>query len=172
MALVTRKLRKRTSKQLKRIRAAVQAGKWKKVEWLIVEWLRSLDAKRLAVRLAYRKMPKHCRPARSKLDAIAKELDPWKGSDEVGYVAKQAKEHKPNEYRLTVDFGIENRALQYLLLLVLREVVDRHPDQYGTRGGPPVAIKRVVKAMSEGYLWAIEFDIKDFLSFDGKRQST
>jgi hypothetical protein len=72
------------------------------------------------------------------------------------------------DYRLTIDFGIENRALQYLLLLVLREVVELHPDQYGNRGGVHPAIKRVVEAMSEGYLWATEFDIKDFFaSFEG-----
>jgi hypothetical protein len=155
---------------LKRIRAARQAGKSKKVRWLVEEWLRSYQAKRLAVRLAYRKMPKHCRPDKSELDAIAKALDPWKGSGEVAYVGKQAKEHKPNEYRLTIDFGIENRALQYLLLIVLREAMELHPDQYGNRGGVHRAIKRVVEAMNAGHLWATEFDIKNcFSSFDGKK---
>jgi hypothetical protein len=170
MSIVTPKHRKQTDKLLKRIRAAVQAGKWKKADWLIVEWLRSPEAKRLAGRLAYRAMPAHCRPKRSEVDSIAVGLDPWKGSDEVAYVAKRAKEHKPNDYRLTIDFGIENRALQYLVLLVLREVMELHPDQYGNRGGVHLAIKRVVEAMNEGYLWAVEFDIKDFFSsFDGNK---
>jgi hypothetical protein len=169
MSIVTPKHRKQPGKLLKRIRAAVQAGKWKKAEWLVLEWLRSFEAKRLAGRLAYRAMPAHRRPNRSEVDGMAVGLDPWKGSDEVAYVAKQAKEHKPDDYRLTMDFGFENRSLQYLLLLVLREVMELHPDQYGNRGVHP-AIKRVVEAMSEGYLWATEFDIKDFFaSFDGKK---
>jgi hypothetical protein len=47
MAIVTRKHRRQPSKLLKRMRAAVQAGKWKKANWLVVEWLRSPEAKRL-----------------------------------------------------------------------------------------------------------------------------
>ena len=170
MIIVTRKMGKQPGKQLKRIRAAVQVGKWKKVRWLVVELLRSPEAKRLATRLAYRAMPRHSRPDKSELDQIPKHLDAWEGSSEVGYVGRQPKEHKPNEHRLTINFGIENRALQYLLLLVLREVVELHPDQYGNRGGVHPAIKRVVEAMNEGYLWAVEFDIKDFFSsFDGNK---
>jgi hypothetical protein len=176
MAMVTRKHRKQPSKHLKRIRAAVQAGKWKKANWLVVEWLRSFEAKRLAVRLACRKMKFHRRPDKSELDAIAEHLDPWKGSGEVAYVAKQAKEHKPDDYRLTIDFGIENRALQYLVLVPLRELVELHPSQYqtnpyGPRGTHP-AIEQVKKALSEGYVWAIEYDIKEcFPSFNGKELS-
>jgi hypothetical protein len=59
MAIVTQKHRKRPGKLLKRIRAAVQAGKRKKANWLVVEWLRSPEAKRLAGRWAYRAMPAH-----------------------------------------------------------------------------------------------------------------
>ena len=176
MSIVTPKHRKQPSKLLKRIRAAVQAGKWKKVNWLVVEWLRSPEAKRLAVRLARRKMKLHCPPHKSESDVIAEHLDPWKGSDEVAYVAKRAKEHKPHDYRLTINFGIENRALQYLVLLVLRELVELHPSQYqtnpyGPRGTHP-AIEQVKKALGEGYLWAIEYDIKDcYPSFNGKELS-
>jgi hypothetical protein len=52
MAIVTQEHCQQPGKLLKRIRAAIQAGKSKKAEWLIVEWLRSFGAKRLAVRLA------------------------------------------------------------------------------------------------------------------------
>ena len=176
MAIVTQKHRKRPGKLLKRIRAAVQAGKWKKARRLSEDWLRSLEAKRLSVRLSYRKMRAHQRPKKSELDAIAEHLDPWKGSNEVAYVAKRAKEHKPHNYRLTIDFGIKNRALQYLVLLVLRELVGLHPSQYqtnpyGPRGTHP-AIEQVKKALSEGYVRAIEYDIKDcYPSFNGKELS-
>ena len=173
MPIVTQKHRKRPSKQLKRIRAAVQAGKWKKVNWLVEQWLRSLEAKRLATRLAYRKMKPHCRPDKSELDAIAARIDPWKGSNEDVFVVNIPKENNPDDVRQTMAFGIENRALQYLVLLVLRELVELHPGQYQTnpRGpcGTHPAIERVRKALSEGYVWAIEHDIKDWYpSFNGK----
>jgi hypothetical protein len=76
------KHRRRPSKLLKRIRAAVQAGKPKKAKSFAEEFLRSFDAKRLAVRLAYRAMSPHRRPKKSGLDAIARNLDPWSGWDE------------------------------------------------------------------------------------------
>ena len=172
MAIVTQKHGKRPGKQLKRIRAAVQAGKWKKVNWLVVEWLRSFEAKRLAVRMAYKKMKAH-RPDKSELDAIAARLDPWKGSNEDVFVVNIPKENNPDDVRQTMAFGIENRALQYLVLLVVRELVELHPSQYqtnpyGPRGTHP-AIEQVKKALSEGYVWAIEYDIKDcYPSFNGK----
>ena len=176
MPIVTQKHRKRPGKLLKRIRAAVQAGKWKKVNWLVVEWLRSFEAKRLAVRLAYRKMKPHRRPKKSEWDAIAFALDPWKGSNEDVFVVNIPKENNPHDVRQTMAFGIEHRALQHLVLLVLRELVELHPSQYqtnpyGPRGTHP-AIERVKNALSEGYVWAIEYDIKDcYPSFNGKELS-
>ena len=175
MSIVTPKHRKRPSKLLKRIRAAVQVGKWKKVNSLVVEWLRSFEAKRLAVRLACRKM-KDCRPDKSELDAIAARLDPWKGSNEEVFVVHIPKENNPDDVRQTMAFGIENRALQHLVLRVLRELVELHPSQfqtnpYGPRGTHP-AIEHVKKALTEGYVWAIEHDIKDcYPSFNGKELS-
>jgi Reverse transcriptase (RNA-dependent DNA polymerase) len=80
----------------------------------------------------------------------------------------QAKKDQPDDYRLTMGFGIRNRALLYLLLLPLREAVTLHPNQYGSRGQYK-AIHHVTAALSGGYFWAIEIDIKDFYpSFDGK----
>jgi hypothetical protein len=176
MSIVTPKHRKQSGKLLKRIRAAVQAGKWKKANWLILEWLRSPEAKRLAVRLARRNMKVHCRPHKSELDAIAEHLDPWKGSNEDVFVVNIPKENNPDDVRQTMAFGIENRSLQHLVLLVLRELVELHPSQYqtnpyGPRGTHP-AIERVKKALSDGYVWAIEYDIKDcYPSFNGKELS-
>jgi hypothetical protein len=168
LAIVTKKDRKKPSKLLKRIRGAAEAGKYKKADWLIIEWLRSLGAKRLAVRLACRQMPPHQRPDKSELDAIAADLDPFAGTNEPVFVKMQAKEDQPDDYRLTMDFGIRNRALQYLLLLPLREAVRLHPNQYGLKGQHK-AIQHVTAAMSDGHRWAVEIDIKDFYpSFNGK----
>src|SRR5262245_45841427 len=114
MPFVTTKHRKRPRKLLKRIRAAVQSGKWKKVNWLVVEWLRSYEAKRLAVRLACRAMRPHNRPDKSELDAFAKALDAWEGTKEEVAVDIRRKKNDPHDFRQTMTFGIENRALQYL----------------------------------------------------------
>jgi hypothetical protein len=71
-------------------------------------------------------------------------------------------------YRLPMDFGIENRSLQYLLVPLLEATADLHPEQYLTRGGVPAAIDRVKELMLDGYVWTIESDITDcFPSFEG-----
>ena len=99
-----------------------------------------------------------------------------KGSNEDVFVVNIPKENNPDDVRQTMAFGIDNRALQYLVLLVLRELVELHPSQYqtnpyGPRGTHP-AIEQVKKALSEGYVWAIEYDIKDcYPSFNGKELS-
>ena len=149
----------------------MDTGNKAKARRLALIWLRSFEAKRLCVRLACWKMKLHLRPKPSELDVIAGRLDPWRGTGEAVYVNRRSKEHQPDDYRHVMSFGIENRSLQYLLLLVLRELMPLHPAHYGTRGhGTHEAIETVLKAISEGYLWVIEFDIKEcFPSFDWKR---
>jgi hypothetical protein len=69
-----------------------------------------------------------------------------------------------------MEFGIENRALQYLVRPPLEILADIVPFQYTLKGGTKAAIEHVVKAMSEGPVWAIELDVKDcYPSFDGKK---
>lgn len=157
------------SKLRRRIRTAVEAGKTKKARWLVEEFLRAHAAKRLAVRLASRKLKKHLRPGASERDAIARTLDPWKGSEEPVFVDRQVKEHKPDDYRLVMNFGIEHRALQQLVVLALSKVHPLHPNQYALRGNLE-AVKAAVKAMSLGPMWAIEVDIKDcYPSVNGEK---
>ena len=171
MAIVAQKHRKKPGKLLKRIRAAMESGNKAKARRLTLIWLRSFEAKRLCVRLACRKMKLHLRPKNSERDVIAGRLDPWRGTGEAVYVNRRSKEHQPDDYRHVMSFGIENRSLQYLLLLVLRELMPLHPSQYGTRGhGTHEAIETVLKAINEGYRWVIEYDIEEFFpSFDWKR---
>jgi len=69
-----------------------------------------------------------------------------------------------------MDFGVENWALQYLVKHVLEAVVHLHPRQYATRGGVKAAVKEVASALSNGFVWAVEIDVKDcFMSFYGKK---
>jgi hypothetical protein len=67
-----------------------------------------------------------------------------------------------------MDFGPENRALQHLVLRLLRAIADLHPHQFGTgNGGMHAAITHVAQAMKDGHLWAVEIDIENcFPSFD------
>ena len=69
-------------KMLDRIRAAHDAGKRKKTEYLIQQYLQSRDAKEVAVLQAWRKLKPHRRPSVKKLPVIAERLNAWEGTDE------------------------------------------------------------------------------------------
>ena len=168
MPALSRIDQKRLRVLLRPIREASRAGKWKKADWQTVHFLRSFEAKQLAVRLAYKAMPPLARPNAGELDAFAADMDPWRGSVEAVFVNIQRKLNDPDDFRHVMIFGIENRALQYLLVLALRARAELHPSQHGLRGTHE-AIKVVRRAMSDGYVWATEHDIKDFYpSINGK----
>jgi hypothetical protein len=118
---------------LHRARAAHEAGEPKLFRRWTIQYLQSADAKALATMSAYRAMPYRRRPSPKKLPAIVASLKPWAGTNEAAIVCMKK---KPNGYyRLFMDFGIENRALQYLLLPLLKIGADLHPHQSATRGG-------------------------------------
>jgi hypothetical protein len=155
---------------LGKVRVAIETGKRKKADYWTRRYLNSGAAKRMAVNEAYRSIKPHRRPDKSILLSIAQKIDPWQGTTEDVIVHLKPKKSNPNDYRPIMDFGIENRALQHLVFPVLRELVQLHPRQYGTRGGTHAAIKQAVAALSSGFVWAVEVDIKDcYKSFDGKK---
>jgi Reverse transcriptase (RNA-dependent DNA polymerase) len=133
---------------------------------LIVEYLRSMDARVVAVDEAYHALKPARRPAKKMLMSIAEAIRPYQSSDEPVIVNMKT---KPNgSYRLVMDFDIQQRARQYLVASVLKRVADLHPDQYATRGGVPAAIDRVATLLMEGYEWTTETDIENcFPSFTG-----
>jgi len=93
------------------------------------------------------------------------------GSDEE--VVVRTKKKGEDDYRLLLDFGIINRALQYLVERLLATTADLHPEQYLTRGGVPAAIKRVASLMLDGYEWAVETDIVNcYPSFSAENMHT
>jgi hypothetical protein len=124
----------------------------------------------MAVRRAYEEMPAHRRPDQADLPAIAARIDPWRGTNEIVRVYRKRKSSKPGDYRLIMIFGIENRALQYLVLSLLEKVVEPHPRQYLLRGGVQAAVHDVANEMAKGPVYAYELDVKDcYPSFDGKK---
>jgi hypothetical protein len=110
------------------------------------------------------------RPPKKQLPSIAAGLNAFKGTPEEVSLIFTRKRSNPNEFRLTLDFGIENRALQYLVLSVLYVIANLHARQFGVRGGVPAAISHARDAMKAGFVCATEIDIQRcFQSFDGDR---
>jgi hypothetical protein len=150
-----------TKKLLTRIRAAHLAGKGSREKRHIALFLNSYEARHTAVVRAAKKFRKSKRPDAATIKAIAQKIDPWKGTQEPVAVSFKKKKSNPEKRRITMNFGIENCAFQYLILMVLEKTADLHPHQYATKGGVHPAIMQVAKAMSDGNLHAVELDIKD-----------
>src|SRR6266704_2654196 len=153
---------------LTRIQRAHRAGERRQLRYLIQQFLTSFDARLTATRLASSKMRWNRRPKKHQLRSIAENLNAYQGTREEVRLILIRK--GPGKFRPTLDFGIENRALQYLVLSVLYAIAELHPRQFATRGGVPAAIAHVAKAIKAGNLRAREIDIKDFYqSFDGTK---
>jgi hypothetical protein len=135
------------------------------LRFLIQQHVTSFDARLAATRLAASKMRWYRRPEETELKTIAERLNAFQGTQEevrLRLIRKGA-----NTFRPTLDFGIEHRALQHLVLSVLYAIAELHPRQFATRGGVPGAMAQVMNAMKAGYVHAREIDIKDFYaSFD------
>jgi hypothetical protein len=158
-----------TKKMLKRIHAAHLEGNTRLRRHLIELFLNSFEARLTAVSWAAKRFPKGERPDGATIRAIAQKLDPWKGTTEAVAVSFKKKPNS-DKRRTVMSFGIENRALQYLILMVLEQTADLHPHQYATRGGVHAAIMQVAKALIDGYIYAVELDIKDcYPSFQGDK---
>jgi hypothetical protein len=169
LGIETAKAEQHVRKMLRRIRNAHQTGRQRDADHLVQEYLRSNDARYIALIQASAKLKEHRRPNAGLLPCIAQRLNPWAGTREKVIFMPQQKEGKPNEYRPILDFGIENRALQYLVRSVLDVRADLHPNQYVLKGVHQ-AIGRVAELLVQGDHWAIETDIKDcYPSFDGEK---
>jgi hypothetical protein len=155
---------------LSHIRSAHRAGKTKRAEQLGRQYLNSFDAKLMAAHRAYEQLPAHLRPDKAELPLIAQRIDPWKGTNEEVRVHVKQKSSDPSDYRPIMNFGIENRALQYLVLRLLEALFEPHPWQYLFKKGVILAVSQVAKAMADGPVYAYELDITNcYQSFDGKK---
>jgi reverse transcriptase-like protein len=158
------------AKLLTRIRDAKELGQVKKLRHWTGVYLNSFDAKLAAVQKANRRRKLSDRLDAATVRSIADGLDAWTGTAEPVLVHRKPKTSNPGSYRTYMAFGIENRALQYLVLPLLEQVACIAPYQYTVTGGLHAAIKHVVKAMSTGPVWAVEVDVVDcYPSFDGKK---
>jgi hypothetical protein len=152
---------------LRRLREADSAQKGRRADHLARLYLTSLDAKYLATLQANKALPMSRRKHAAELPAIAKSLNPWAGSEERVKLIPKFKDD--GNVRLLMSFGIEHRALQYLVLPILRARADVHPAQYASVGVHS-AVRRAAELLAEGHTWAIESDIQNcFQSFDGEQ---
>lgn len=160
-------LPERTLRLLKRIHLAHSMGKRKKQDYLSKDYLNTDEAKSVATQLAYRALRRGEKRTPDELKTIARSLDAWKGTTEAVEVRFK---RKPNgDYRPIMEFGIENRALQYLILPILRVFAQLQSCQYGMRGNH-AAITRVKSLLTEGYVWGTQTDISEcFPSFEMER---
>jgi len=158
-------------KVLKRIRVAHELGRHKERRHWTLAYLNSFHARLAAVQRANRRRKLNDRLDTATVRAIAAGLDAWSGTDEPVLVHRKLKTSTPDSFRTYMAFGIENKALQYLVLRLLEQVAVVSPCQYSVMGGGThAAIKHLVKAMNTGPLWAVEVDVVDcYPSFDGKK---
>jgi len=157
---------KRAMKMTEAIATAHRAKKPKLVRQLVGRYLKSYDAKRVAVRKAYKALR---RPGpKANVNALAAKLLPWEPSNEPARLFLKKKGTTGN-YRTILDFELENRARQHLVKDAIAPTVDLHPRQYGTIG-VHAAIKSVAESMAQGYVWGFEIDISNcFPSFEEER---
>jgi hypothetical protein len=158
---------------LQRVRVANEHGKVKELRYWAGAYLNSIDAKLAAVQTANRRRKYSDRFDAVTVQKIAAGLDAWKGTVEAVLVYLEKKDSTPVSFRTYMAFGIENKALQYLVLRLLEQVADIAPYQYTVKGGTHAAIKHVANVMSTGPVWAVEIDVIDcYSSVDGKKLRT
>ncbi|WP_428394418.1 hypothetical protein [Lichenicoccus sp.] len=146
-------------KLLQRIRTAHEAGKPKEVNHLARLYLKSFEARRIAVTEACSHLSERRRPSADRCHRYAEGLNAWAGTTEKVIVRAQEKPGKPGHYRTIMDFGIENRSLQLHVLRLLRVLANPRPSQFMMRGGVHAAITRASQALQGGHIWAMETDL-------------
>ncbi|HZM90085.1 MAG TPA: hypothetical protein VFF31_26435 [Blastocatellia bacterium] len=105
------KARDHVSSMLEGIRAAHLAGRRKRVAYLSNLYLNSYHARLAATEMARRAMKPNRSLPKTLVPSIASSLDPWQGSTEEVRVSLIPKGHDRDERRVTMDFGVKNRAL-------------------------------------------------------------
>jgi len=137
------------NKILAKVKKAHHHGKIKDADHATRSFLTSFDAKFVAATIAADKLEKSGarRPTKKEIEKIARNLNAWSGTNEEVRVFLIPKNGDENDFRPIMSFGIENRALQYLLRQVLEARSKLQPNQFLTSGGTPAAVKAVLEAI-------------------------
>ncbi len=157
---VYNKAQKQETKLFLKIKAVHTSGNIKRAKYFTNTYFNSWAAKYVAAVKAYKNMPRHHKIADMDVGKIADLIDAFRGTDEP--VTLHLKEKKSgNGERQIMDFGIKNRALQYLALSVLEAQAVLSPMQFGTKGGVNAAAKVVLKNLDDGYVYTTEIDVSN-----------
>ena len=163
--------KKHVEKIQRRIERARQLGHTRQARRLTKLLLRSYDCRLVATVDANRCFKRDRRQPDDELPRIAASLHPWKGSDEP--VTVDIKPKRPRGWRPIMRFGLQHKALQTQLQMVLEPHFDPDPSQYGVSKGKgrEKACARVLEIIrKEEYKWVVSTDIRDcFLSFDAEK---
>lgn len=164
------RLKKQEQRLFQGVQKAHRSGKRKLAAYKLQQYLTAYAPRRIAVEKAYKKMKPGLRPQKDLLPKIAQELNAYQGTEEIVKVTWQPKKSNPYDYRAIMNFGIENRALQYLVDKCLKVQAELHPMQFATNGGGHAAVQKAFKLMQSGYVYVVEMDITNcFPSFDGDK---
>ena len=131
-----RNTKKQERKLIEKIRMAHEAEDKYKAWHYTISYLNSFAAKLVAVDKAWQKLPSHLRNKKMDLRVIAKSLDPFKGTSEPATLHWKLKKEDFWDFRPVMAFGIENRALQYLVKRVLEAQLFYPSISVWPEGGP------------------------------------
>ena len=157
---ILRDAKKHEKKLFNKIAAAHVEGSSFKAWHFTVNYLNSFAAKLVAVDKAWQKLPNHLKNSKMDFRLIAKKINPFAGTDEPATLNWELKKEDFVDFRPVVAFGIENRALQYLVKRVLEAQTHVEPYQFGMKG-----IRRATKAvlanLNDAYCYTAEVDIRN-----------
>ncbi len=157
-------------RMLRDIKVAHAHGQRKRAAYLQRQFLSSFDSRRVATSKAFDSLRPSRRPAISTLSEQASKLNAWCGTSEIVKVRWKPKASNENEFRPIMNFGIENRALQYLVVECLKAQADLHKMQFAVNGGRDAAVIHVRNALASGFSHVAEMDIRDcYMSFIGEK---
>jgi hypothetical protein len=156
------------SQLLNKLSRASASGQKERARRITRQFLRSYNARLVAVWEANRSLPSHRRISFDQMRELANRINSWIGSDEVAHLRTLPKSR--GDFRPIVSFGIERRALQYLVHSALAAQANITERQYAHKGngGRTEAISAVNRAINDGMKWALQGDIRNcFGSIEG-----
>ena len=151
---------KQSAKLINKIKTAHVTGQSHRARHYTQLYLSSWAAKYVATVKAYRGLPNHHKKADMDLGKIAAKLNPFVGTNETATLHRKKKMELFEDFRPIVDFGVENRALQYLVKRALEAHAELNPCQFGSKGTCK-AVKEVLANLADGFRYTAEIDIND-----------
>lgn len=157
-------------KLVQALREAHLSGKPKLARYRQRRYLESYATRYMATEAAFKSLRVGLRPPKSSLSEIAEGLNAWRGTGEKVEVRWEPKKNNDHDFRTIMNFGIEHRALQYMVSSCLKAQANLHPMQFAIHCGRQAAVQRAYDLMLSGYEYVTEMDIANcYPSFNGEK---